>query len=699
MEETDSFDTAMVKHQVKYHALCDTITIRQQGFSYRVPFDSFLKRYQCLAFDFDESVELTGGNARLLLLRLKMEGWAIGSSRVFLKYYMEEHLSRLYEDHLRKVVKIQAMIRTFVQLRRIRAGRFGRSSKACSPEPVLARKVNQKAANSIANRARFNEATVEGEAARIVQLYFRRWKMRTLFQTLQIYRCDKMKQLVYFCQQVHLFNQECQARVCCLSPPVLLSKVVPQKPLSHRSLVKEHSRGRPMKLTLDHTLAIFFDTSYLCHPSRRDYRQQDDDWEGPFKSRLAAERAANMGSDSPLPSSSPVPSISSKHLMDQSQSSFNKCQNQIQSKFQNSKSNDSDEDQFKDLKEQIRLDNESWKNKNKYVMTSMESFDSVSSYKQTSLHECEEAPAGRANKELQTSFEFDKNCNVSSNNLPYTCNYNNGCGNGINNNRELVYKSKRSESREGCASNCMSTEPRDGGRDHYNRFAAVTPATKPACPVYAPFNFSYIKRQEMKPAVTVAPWQNRNKPSSHHTPQGALKEMKMKAQRQGDQSSAQAFDFQSQLRKTNYKRDSMKRSEAHRDTTITNNLNNHNNACPSFLPEIKVRPEPPLSQRTGPAKAASPASVLQRELSRESARSKEAERYRMQLKTATDAMNISPAEHKPPEDLNAMEISEQEDRQLLVVNGLDSSSEDENQENVEETFEATFTASTEEAML
>ena len=45
-------------------------------------------------------------------------------------------------------------------------------------------------------------ATIEGEAARYVQYYFRKWKMRTVFQALTIYRADKQQQLVYFSQQV-----------------------------------------------------------------------------------------------------------------------------------------------------------------------------------------------------------------------------------------------------------------------------------------------------------------------------------------------------------------------------------------------------------------------------------------------------------------------------------------------------------------
>lgn len=57
--------------------------------------DSYSYRsYQFLAFDFDEPVEMTKDNCRLLFLRLKMEGWVLGKSKVFLRYYNDEFLAR-----------------------------------------------------------------------------------------------------------------------------------------------------------------------------------------------------------------------------------------------------------------------------------------------------------------------------------------------------------------------------------------------------------------------------------------------------------------------------------------------------------------------------------------------------------------------------------------------------------------------------
>ena len=54
----------------------------------------FYFRYKFLAFDFDETVDETMDNCRLLLVRLKMEGYVMGKTKVFLTYYNEEYLSR-----------------------------------------------------------------------------------------------------------------------------------------------------------------------------------------------------------------------------------------------------------------------------------------------------------------------------------------------------------------------------------------------------------------------------------------------------------------------------------------------------------------------------------------------------------------------------------------------------------------------------
>lgn len=75
-------------------AVIDTARARHRGYPHRITFEEFLRRYKFLAFDFDENVDVSSDNCRLLLVRLKMEGWILGKTKVFLKYYNVEYLAR-----------------------------------------------------------------------------------------------------------------------------------------------------------------------------------------------------------------------------------------------------------------------------------------------------------------------------------------------------------------------------------------------------------------------------------------------------------------------------------------------------------------------------------------------------------------------------------------------------------------------------
>ncbi|KAK8720309.1 hypothetical protein OTU49_013424, partial [Cherax quadricarinatus] len=92
-----TFDKTKVQQQLRYAGVMETVRIRQHGFPHRIPFAEFLRRYCFLAFNFDERVTASRENCRLLLLRLRMDGWALGKTKVFLKYYHVEYLTKMYE--------------------------------------------------------------------------------------------------------------------------------------------------------------------------------------------------------------------------------------------------------------------------------------------------------------------------------------------------------------------------------------------------------------------------------------------------------------------------------------------------------------------------------------------------------------------------------------------------------------------------
>ncbi|XP_063589666.1 myosin-IIIb-like [Penaeus indicus] len=110
----NKFDGKKVQRQLRYAGVMETVRIRQHGYSHRIPFAEFLRRYCFLAFNFDERVTASKENCRLLLIRLKMDGWAIGKTKVFLKYYHVEYLAKMYEKQIRRVIQVQACVRRWL---------------------------------------------------------------------------------------------------------------------------------------------------------------------------------------------------------------------------------------------------------------------------------------------------------------------------------------------------------------------------------------------------------------------------------------------------------------------------------------------------------------------------------------------------------------------------------------------------------
>lgn len=113
-----SFEVAKVLKQLRYTGVLETIRIRQHGFSHRFAFGEFMRRYAQLAYGYGErgagNQSATRENCRLVLKRLRLDGWALGKSKVFLKYYHVELLAKLFEERVRKVVLVQACVRRWL---------------------------------------------------------------------------------------------------------------------------------------------------------------------------------------------------------------------------------------------------------------------------------------------------------------------------------------------------------------------------------------------------------------------------------------------------------------------------------------------------------------------------------------------------------------------------------------------------------
>ncbi|XP_021363725.1 myosin-IIIb-like isoform X3 [Mizuhopecten yessoensis] len=109
----DDFNSEKVTIQLRYTGVLETTRIRREGYSHRIPFADFLRRYHMLSFRWDERVPHTRDSCYTLLDRLGMDHFALGKTKVFLKYYHIEQLARQYEAYHRKVITLQSVIRSW----------------------------------------------------------------------------------------------------------------------------------------------------------------------------------------------------------------------------------------------------------------------------------------------------------------------------------------------------------------------------------------------------------------------------------------------------------------------------------------------------------------------------------------------------------------------------------------------------------
>lgn len=144
-----------------------------------------------------------------------MEGWVIGASKVFLKYYNEEFLARLYETQVKKIIKVQSMMRAFLAKRNIAAKiKAGFSKILSKPSVTFAKDLNpDEAVLKIQTAFRGYQTRkivgplmdkktgkIDVATAKFIEPFAKRWKEKSIFQILLQYRSIRHMDLVNFSQ-------------------------------------------------------------------------------------------------------------------------------------------------------------------------------------------------------------------------------------------------------------------------------------------------------------------------------------------------------------------------------------------------------------------------------------------------------------------------------------------------------------------
>ncbi|XP_062415251.1 myosin-IIIa [Pungitius pungitius] len=118
--QANKFDREKVLVQLRYTGVLETAKIRRQGYSHRIVFANFIKRYYMVAFHAHEEPPVTQETCATILENAKLENWAMGKTKVFLKYHHVEHLNLMVQQATQRIILLQAFVRGWMGAKRYR---------------------------------------------------------------------------------------------------------------------------------------------------------------------------------------------------------------------------------------------------------------------------------------------------------------------------------------------------------------------------------------------------------------------------------------------------------------------------------------------------------------------------------------------------------------------------------------------------
>ncbi|XP_032241097.1 myosin-IIIb isoform X3 [Nematostella vectensis] len=164
------FDQEMVLCQLRYTGVLETTRIRKQGFSERLPFDDFVKRYKVIGFPMHKPVRSNGEACRTILKAARLDKWRMGKTKVFLKYYHVEKLGKMLEDYRVRVVIVQKVVRGWLARRRYTAIKEKRHAAALEIQKVYRGHVARKRYRAEVERQRQLAMLMEEDRLRRLRL-------------------------------------------------------------------------------------------------------------------------------------------------------------------------------------------------------------------------------------------------------------------------------------------------------------------------------------------------------------------------------------------------------------------------------------------------------------------------------------------------------------------------------------------------
>ncbi|XP_034283056.1 myosin-IIIb [Pantherophis guttatus] len=182
--EALKFSQERVLVQLRYTGILETVNIRQQGYSHRIHFDEFVKRYYYIAFKAHENPSPSKENCIAILQKAKLDKWVLGKTKVFLKYYHVEQLNLYLREVIGRVVIMQAYTKGWLGAKRYKKLKQKRTNSAITIQSAWRGYDTRRKFKDIKNKR--IDAAIHIQAAfrgYLTRKNYRRWKNSIGYQT------------------------------------------------------------------------------------------------------------------------------------------------------------------------------------------------------------------------------------------------------------------------------------------------------------------------------------------------------------------------------------------------------------------------------------------------------------------------------------------------------------------------------------
>ncbi|KAM9287892.1 myosin-IIIa-like [Cariama cristata] len=116
--QANKFDKEKVLVQLRYTGILETARIRRQGYSHRILFANFIKRYYLICYKTNDDPPVSPETCAAILEKAHLDNWVLGKTKVFLKYYHVEQLNLMRKETVDMIILIQACVRGWLGSRR-----------------------------------------------------------------------------------------------------------------------------------------------------------------------------------------------------------------------------------------------------------------------------------------------------------------------------------------------------------------------------------------------------------------------------------------------------------------------------------------------------------------------------------------------------------------------------------------------------